>query len=82
MCCRCREASVQQEHLIEFCSGAGHDSCSTSMRIPAAMISVFSKDGVSHNFHEYSSPKEIESGFKVHLEYVINYDNLRHDRGH
>lgn len=63
--------------VIEICSGAGHDSCQTSSRIPTSMIFIPSKDGLSHNYHEYSSPEDIENGFKVLLQSIINYDNSR-----
>lgn len=74
-------AQFKKEDIREICSGAGHDSCSTSKRVPTGMIFIPSKDGLSHNYHEYSSPEEVQNGFQVLLETIINHDNLRAKRG-
>jgi acetylornithine deacetylase/succinyl-diaminopimelate desuccinylase-like protein len=44
-------------------SGAGHDSCYTSKRIPTSMIFVPCKNGISHNPEEYCGPED----WYVHL---------------
>lgn len=74
-------AQFKKEDIRKICSGAGHDSCGTSKRVPTGMIFIPSKDGLSHNYHEYSSPEEVQNGFQVLLESVINHDNLRAERG-
>lgn len=65
------------EEVREIISGAGHDSCCTSTVIPTSMIFIPSKNGISHNPEEYSSPEDIENGFKVLLETVVRYDQQR-----
>ncbi|CAR23191.1 M20 family metallo-hydrolase [Lachancea thermotolerans CBS 6340] len=61
-------------------SGAGHDSCQVSTRVPTSMIFVPSKDGLSHNYREHTSPEDVESGLEVLLGAVINHDTLRAER--
>lgn len=68
-----------EENILEIVSGAGHDSCATSARVPTSMIFIPSKDGVSHNPEEYSSPEEVADGFKTLLNAVLQYDSLRVD---
>ncbi|KAK6454036.1 beta alanine synthase [Scheffersomyces xylosifermentans] len=63
----------------EIISGAGHDSCSTSTRVPTSMIFIPSKDGVSHNPAEYSKPEDVHTGFEVLMSAVLKYDSLRKD---
>ncbi|KAH3898800.1 M20 family metallo-hydrolase [Saccharomycodes ludwigii] len=77
--CVSRSAYAQfpKDKVRTITSGAGHDSCLTSLHCPTSMIFIPSKNGLSHNYHEYSSPEEIENGFKVLLQAVINYDNHR-----
>lgn len=70
---------VGQSKSREMLSGAGHDSCATSTRIPTSMIFIPSKDGVSHNPEEYSAPEEIATGFEVLLSSVLKYDAARKD---
>lgn len=60
-------------------SGAGHDSCATNTVVPTAMIFVPSKEGVSHNPKEYTSPEDLETGFQVLLETILRYDQFRTD---
>lgn len=82
-CIRCVEESayeiVGHAKSRQMLSGAGHDSCATSTRIPTSMIFIPSKDGVSHNPEEYSAPSEIASGFEVLLSSVLKYDANRTD---
>ncbi|SMN20636.1 similar to Scheffersomyces stipitis PICST_28429 beta alanine synthase [Scheffersomyces stipitis CBS 6054] [Maudiozyma saulgeensis] len=69
---------VGENKTIKMLSGAGHDSCSTTnANVPTAMIFIPSKGGISHNPTEYSSPEEIENGFKVLLNTIITYDARR-----
>lgn len=48
-------------------SGAGHDAQMINRIAPSAMIFVPSKDGVSHNPLEYSSPEQLVNGANVLL---------------
>lgn len=66
-----------ENEIREIVSGAGHDSCSTSTRVPTSMLFIPSKNGISHNPEEYSSPEEVDNGFRVLLRTVLNYDELR-----
>ena len=75
-----RESAIQlfgEENVREITSGAGHDSCSTSHVVPTSMIFIPSKNGISHNPAEYSSPEEVSNGFKVLLATILRYDELR-----
>lgn len=62
-------------------SGAGHDSVYTSKHAPTCMIFAPSKDGVSHNPKEYTSPEDCANGAQVLLGAVVRYDRLRGQRG-
>ena len=46
-------------------SGAGHDAMVIGRRVPAAMIFVPSRGGISHSPEEYSSPVAVELGMRV-----------------
>lgn len=46
-------------------SGAGHDAMLVGRHVPAAMIFVPSRDGVSHSPDEYSSPDQVELGMRI-----------------
>lgn len=80
-CMKCiQEAAdevVGKDQSIPIVSGAGHDSGLIASRCPTAMIFIPSKDGVSHNPEEYSTPQEVEDGFEVLLGAVLKYDKLR-----
>ncbi|KAF8583319.1 amidase [Ramaria rubella] len=71
------EAVVGSEKLLRLTSGAGHDSCMTALRCPTAMIFVPSKDGISHNPVEYTSPEDCAIGAQVILGALLRYDALR-----
>ncbi len=53
-------------------SGAGHDAQMFAPNCPAAMIFVPSKDGISHNVHEYTAPGEIRAGADVLLQVLLS----------
>lgn len=61
-------------------SGAGHDSVYTSKICPTTMIFVPSREGISHNPREYTSPEDCEIGTQVLLNAVLTYDRLRANR--
>ncbi|ODV66836.1 beta alanine synthase [Hyphopichia burtonii NRRL Y-1933] len=83
-CIKCVSDSATQlfgeSKVRQITSGAGHDSCATSARVPTSMIFIPSRDGVSHNPEEYSTPEQVENGFQVLLHSVLQYDQLRKDR--
>lgn len=56
-------------------SGAGHDAQMFAPNCPTAMIFVPSKDGISHNVAEYTSPEELEAGANVLLQVMLNKAN-------
>ncbi|KAI2621345.1 hypothetical protein GGS21DRAFT_494688 [Xylaria nigripes] len=58
-------------------SGAGHDSVYASRRCPTSMIFVPSKNGVSHNPEEYTSPEDCALGAEVLMQSVLRYDHRR-----
>ena len=53
-------------------SGAAHDAQVLSSMMPAAMIFVPSKGGISHNITEYTSPEYIEAGANVLLSTLVS----------
>jgi hydantoinase/carbamoylase family amidase len=72
-----RASAVQQVgegQTMEMKSRAGHDSAWTSRVCPTSMIFVPSKDGISHNPHEYTSPEHCALGAQVLLDAVLHYD--------
>jgi N-carbamoyl-L-amino-acid hydrolase len=52
-------------------SGAGHDACNLSTRIPAAMVFVPCKDGVSHNELEDATQADCTAGANVLMHTVL-----------
>jgi N-carbamoyl-L-amino-acid hydrolase len=55
-------------------SGAGHDAQYVSEIMPAVMLFIPSKDGLSHTVVEYSNPEQIWQGANVLLNAVIEAD--------
>ncbi len=53
-------------------SGAGHDACNLNTRMPAAMIFVPCKDGVSHNELEDATKADCAAGANVLLHTVLS----------
>ena len=53
-------------------SGAGHDAQMLARVCPSAMIFIPSKEGLSHNPAEYSSPEEITAGANVLLHMIMD----------
>jgi len=72
------EATKLTQKLV---SGAGHDSVYTNKHAPTSMIFVVSRDGISHNPREYTSPEDCSIGAQVLMSAVLNYDKLRAERG-
>lgn len=65
---------VGSELIMEMKSGAGHDAAWTSKVVKSSMIFVPSKDGISHNPNEYTSPEDCELGAQILLHAVLGYD--------
>ncbi|KAI0395476.1 hypothetical protein F5Y17DRAFT_191737 [Xylariaceae sp. FL0594] len=61
----------------DMTSGAGHDSVYTSRHCPTSMIFVPSKNGVSHNPEEYTTPGGCAIGAEVLMQSVLRYDRMR-----
>jgi acetylornithine deacetylase/succinyl-diaminopimelate desuccinylase-like protein len=53
-------------------SGAGHDAQILSSMLDCAMIFIPSRDGISHNVTEYSTPEHVTAGANVLLGAVQN----------
>ncbi|KAL8284163.1 hypothetical protein RQP46_004912 [Phenoliferia psychrophenolica] len=69
--------SAVGDSWVEIWSGAGHDSCAVSTRCPTSMVFIPSKDGISHNPVEYSTPAQCADGVQVIFEAVLGYDAKR-----
>jgi acetylornithine deacetylase/succinyl-diaminopimelate desuccinylase-like protein len=65
---------VGSEQIMDMKSGAGHDAAWTSKVVKSSMIFVPSKDGISHNPNEYTSPEDCALGAQVLLQAVLRYD--------
>lgn len=72
---------VDETQIMDMKSRAGHDSAWTSRVCPTSMIFVPSKDGISHNPNEYTSPEHCTLGAQLLLNAVLHYDeNVRKSR--
>jgi hydantoinase/carbamoylase family amidase len=67
-------AAVGEGQTMDMKSRAGHDSAWTSRVCPTSMIFVPSKDGISHNPNEYTSPEHCALGAQILLDAVLCYD--------
>jgi N-carbamoyl-L-amino-acid hydrolase len=47
---------------------AGHDALALQKRIPASLIFVPSRGGLSHNPREFTPPEALEKGYAVLVE--------------
>ncbi len=52
-------------------SGAGHDAQMLARVCPTAMVFTPSRDGISHNPTEYTSPADLEAGANVMLHVML-----------
>jgi N-carbamoyl-L-amino-acid hydrolase len=59
---------------IKMQSGAGHDVQEMGKLGPIGLVFIPSKDGISHNPKEYSSPAEMANGANVMLQTVLMLD--------
>ncbi len=53
-------------------SGAGHDAMAMARTMPAAMLFVRSKAGISHNPAEWSSPEDIGLGIEALVRTILD----------
>jgi len=53
-------------------SGAGHDAQMMARVCPTAMVFTPSRDGISHNPAEYTSPEDLEAGANVLLHTMLS----------
>jgi allantoate deiminase len=60
-----RAAAAEGASTRRLPSGAGHDAMVIGRYVPAAMIFVPSRGGISHSPDEYSSPEAVELGMRV-----------------
>ncbi|TVY48979.1 N-carbamoyl-L-amino-acid hydrolase [Lachnellula occidentalis] len=67
-------AEVGPSKIMDMKSGAGHDAAWTSKVVRSSMIFVPSKDGISHNPAEYTTPEDCALGAQVLLQAVLRYD--------
>lgn len=67
----CEELGVSHQYIH---SGAGHDAQFAAYVLPATMIFVQSRDGLSHCEPEYSSPEHCTEGASVMLNAVLKAD--------
>lgn len=60
-----RAALAEGASTTRMPSGAGHDAMLVGRHVPAAMLFVRSRGGISHSPEEYSSPGDVELGMRV-----------------
>ena len=60
-----RAAAQEGATHMRMPSGAGHDAMVLGRHVPAAMLFVPSRGGVSHNPDEYTAPEQCELGARV-----------------
>jgi N-carbamoyl-L-amino-acid hydrolase len=64
----------------DIVSGAGHDAAHVARVVPAAMIFVPCRDGLSHNEAEFTSKEQCAAGAQVLLDAVLDYDRRLAER--
>jgi N-carbamoyl-L-amino-acid hydrolase len=69
-----REAERYGLSAMELVSGGGHDAGHVASAAPTTMIFIPSKDGLSHNEREFSSPEQCAAGADVLLATIIDID--------
>jgi N-carbamoyl-L-amino-acid hydrolase len=66
------DIAVDHGHtVLQMPSGAGHDAQMLARVCPTGMIFVQSRDGISHNAAEYTSPEDIEAGSNILLHTML-----------
>ena len=56
-------------------SGAGHDAMSFAEQVPAAMLFIPCRGGISHNAAEYTSDEAICTGAEVLFDALLRRQN-------
>ncbi len=64
-------ASNRQLPFQRVTSGAGHDAFNLARRLPATMIFIPCRKGISHNPREYAEPYHVSAGANVLLDVVL-----------
>ena len=54
----------------------GHDAAHLAGKVPTAMIFIPSREGLSHNEREYSSPQQCIDGASLLLRSVLRIDEI------
>lgn len=73
------ETAIDLGHSVRrMPSGAGHDAQMMARVCPTAMVFTQSRDGVSHNPAEYTSPADLEAGANVLLHTLLKLSGVRH----
>ena len=75
-----QEAEALGLSAIDMVSGAGHDAAHVAGRVPAAMIFIPSREGLSHNEREFSSPQQCAEGASLLLRSLLRADELHPER--
>jgi acetylornithine deacetylase/succinyl-diaminopimelate desuccinylase-like protein len=60
-----RAAEAEGAAAKRMPSGAGHDAMLVARHVPAAIVFVPSRDGISHTPQEYTAPHQLEAGMRV-----------------
>jgi hydantoinase/carbamoylase family amidase len=60
-----RAAELEGASSLRLVSGAGHDAMTLARHVPAAMLFVPSRDGISHSPEEFTEPRFCELGARV-----------------
>jgi acetylornithine deacetylase/succinyl-diaminopimelate desuccinylase-like protein len=61
-------------HAISMPSWAGHDAKILAPHVPAGLIFVPSRDGISHSPAEFTSPAQIAAGVQVLMDTLMAID--------
>ena len=64
---------------MEIVSGAGHDAFNLAQVVPATMIFVPCRDGISHNELEYTNPEHAAAGANVLLDMALRFAKANQD---
>lgn len=69
-----KAAKESQVSYVVMPSGASHDANAIGHRVPAGMIFVPSKDGLSHCKEEWTEENDLANGVEVLYQTVLNID--------
>lgn len=77
----CEESKALVEDCPELMSGPFHDALAASYACDYGMIFVRSKDGISHNPAEFSSPEDLAVGAQLLLQSALRAADILGPRG-